>query len=424
MRSLKTREDIVAIVSENEPRQRPELIGRAFADSQRAPPTRLNAIFLLQKYAVHFDDDEKYCFLRFALEKSCPLDPINIMVLLKYFAFDPCMLVPPKTMTDDHFIVLKNLKGNIQEIAKSVTEIINGEPTTIFKALGESKFLSTSTLADHSMRFNARYAGRFVDLMCGFAEIPLPPSRARARLYPELVCLSTAVKEGRVTPRCVSRWVKLWLEVDPELEPILRAHISCQEQLQGRVDEIFRGNDAAAADSVPCWESRDCRHSMSFDVKRIGTDISIDDAIAAVNAAGGQITVSYRLRRDPRFVDKMAAIMFQVSIGQPKYFLDCLDLNGKDELIRALFSKPIKAHEFPTFQACAIATFTMLDVSNSTLRHKTPAKDVSKLKDLLWRKQTRPCRALCEIVILSAADYSAAFIYHLAWELDVIIHAK
>ena len=112
------------------------------------------------------------------------------------FEFDMCMLARVKN-PDMIYELVRNLKGDFQEIWENADKVIKGDATEIYEVFQSSKFLPASEAAFHTIHFDAKHATKFVDLLCACRNLPVPKACSLSRFPKDMKGLSSAIE------RCV-----------------------------------------------------------------------------------------------------------------------------------------------------------------------------------------------------------------------------
>ena len=99
-------------------------------------------------------------------------------------------------------------------------------------------------------------------------------------------------------------------------------------------------------------------------MKEIGVDIVPDAASVMLDSTTKPVAIAFRATNDPRYAPRLSAIGWQLTHGNERYFLNCL--NKPDEqvqnLVLKLLKKDLIALDLAQFRVLALNTFNMLPI--------------------------------------------------------------
>ena len=180
--------------------------------------------------------------------------------------------------------------------------------------------------------------------------------------------------------------------------------------------------ESEASTSLACWENKNELHKREFGIRRV----DVENAAAAATAlrdTGGRVTVVFRLLNEPRLLDSLVAVMWQLPGDGTKWWMPVWrDLSDAlTDVVDALLEADLVVLNLSLFRE---ATFNCLgkrpktkELSRGTIKGGRG----NQLRRIGNEQGIVPCFASFYRPIESESDFDECYVFHMAMELDLMV---
>ena len=184
--------------------------------------------------------------------------------------------------------------------------------------------------------------------------------------------------------------------------------------------QFRKGGPATLHNTPNCWTLPPTpSHRNQLEYEEITAD-SMINAIREISTTKDEIHLAYRLTNRPTFNPSLALIMIQFNGANKKFWVDCQDNpECSKALMEAIVAKAKRVHEASIFGIAMYNTFKILAPQLESISPPKGKgnKDPRRMATVHHREK---CVATRKRLMKDRTDIDDCYLYHLAWELDLI----
>ena len=371
---------------------------------------------LMAIWAPQLSDDEKRRFLKTAAREKSHLEMIEFMDLVEWKEFDVSMIATEKTT------VMRRCFSRFSEPARVKSQLeswIDFRTVETVRIIRQSPFLSPILESTMAMRMRPDRVIAALKVLCAAHRIIRPKAVAVGSFSAKLEQLVCAFGRGEMSEGDVAAWVRMMLKLEPELKDLAMSMANHEPRLAKTVKAAIDDPNSAIDRRARCEQTgKAIGHHKTFNIKRIKTDIEIEEAKASIVSSESTITVVYRATNHPLYESLLAVLAWQFEAEGPVYVFDCLHEPNPEEigLMKALFDRNLRfASEF-MFREMALNTFGCVPRPFHLPRSYGNVLFLKKVTG----KKTPFCSFSSLNVILEESDINESLHYHLAAEANAL----
>ena len=414
-------QDKTALFESIDENVRPEVLANSVACLRSSKKNAENARAVVAHWSSFFSLGEKQRFLASAANFPLFLDMSVWMDILQYEEFDILMVATSRAPDGLVRRVLGRLRGDGVETLRQVASWIDYDVTQILPILRQSAFMTPALERFLLPRISNEMFVQGAKLIASMFGLQYPTVLSLQSFPLNMASILRSFKVGEVGSRDLARAVEEMTESKPQLWEV--ASMMAEEIRDGAaVLRQFREFGETTISNAPkCWSNplpQGHRVELLYEEVRAGQ--STTDANCAIEATDGHITIAFRLINRPTHGPGIAVLTWQLPDSHKKFWLDCLlNTAEKKALVQELLKKCKYVDDSCSFQTALYFTFGITMTSLASIPG-LKGHNANVAQKLASAQRRASCQATKRRIIINRDDMDEAFLFHLAWELDIV----